>query len=445
MGRKGAEDVAVLGGGVAGMKAALDLAAMGRKVTLIEAGPSLGGKAVRGLSDDKFSKRDATLDNISTLMMDVEWNKSIKVMTLTTVKAVARDEKTKVYKLKVQTKARHVYDVCTACQKCVDPCPVTVPNEYSEGVGSRKAVFLPYFYSSPRLYVIDENTCLWYKDKSCRKCEEVCPVDAIKFDADQKDAEGEVAVDAVVVAMGASPIGLESFHQFGGGKLAGVLTVAQAQRLLDPSGPTGGEFRLTPGHPVAQLGVGAHHGAKAAGEAHRKAGERPKAVAFIQARGKGEAWAENGHVTLRWALDALKAVAADVPGVKITLFHDKEAGAGMKGQLIGIQKQLGAVTVDVEPTKVEAHGGKVTVTYAAADGEKKLEVDAAVIAPPVAAPESLKALAPQLGIKVDEFGFAVPEGRVQVAGPARGPMTLDDVFEDASHAVARLLTTLARA
>jgi heterodisulfide reductase subunit A-like polyferredoxin len=245
--------------------------------------------------------------------------------------------------------------------------------------------------------------------------------------------------------MGASPIGLESFHQFGASKLPGVLTVAQAQRLLDPSGPTAGEFRLTPGEAVAQLGVGAHHGAKASAGAHAKHGERPKSVAFIQAKGKGEAWAENGHVTLRWALDALKGVAADVPGVKITLFHDKEAGASMKGQLIGIQKQLGAVTVDVEPTKVDSRGGKVTVTYAAADGEKQAEFDAAVIAPPVAAPESLKALAPQLGIKVDEFGFAVPEGRVQVAGPARGPMTLDEVFDDASHAVARLLTTLARA
>lgn len=445
MGRKGAEDVAVLGGGVAGMKAALDLASMGRKVTLIEAGPSLGGKAVRGLSDDKFSKRDATLDNISTLMMDVEWNKSIKVMTMTSVKAVSRDEKTKVYKLKVMTKARHVFDVCTACQLCVDPCPVTTPNEYSEGVGSRKAVFLPYFYSSPRLYVIDEGTCLWYKDKSCRKCEEVCPVDAIKFDADQKDAEAEVAVDAVVVAMGASPIGLSMFPQFGFGKLPGVLTVAQAQRLLDPSGPTGGEFRLTPGKSVDQLGVGAHHSAKVTDAAHAKHGERPKAVAFIQVKGKGEAWKENGHVTLRWAIEALKAVAADAPGVKITLFHDKEAGLGVRGQLIGINKQLGVVIIDSEPTRVESHGGKVTVTYTAADGEKKLEVDAAVLSPPVAAPDSLKALAPQLGIKVDEFGFAVPEGRVQVAGPARGPMTLDEVFEDASHAVARLLTTLARA
>jgi heterodisulfide reductase subunit A2 len=445
VGRKGAEDVAVIGGGVAGMKAALDLAALGRKVTLIDAGPSLGGKAVRGLSDDKFSKRDATLDNISTLMMDVEWNKSIKVMTLTTVEGVARDEKAKTYKLKLHTKARHVFDVCTACQLCVDPCPVTVPDEYSEGVGSRKAVFLPYFYSSPRLYVIDENTCLWYKDKSCRKCEEICPVDAIKFDADQKDADAEVTVDAVVLAMGAAPLGLDEFAKFGAGAERGVITVAQAQRLLDPAGPTGGEFRLQAGEPGSALTVGQHHGVKASAAAHVKKGERPKAVAFIQAKGKGEAWAKNGPVTLRWAVEALKAVAADSPGVKLHLFHDKEAGATMKGQLIGIQKQLGAATYDVEPVKVEAHGAKVVVVYAAPDGEKRLEVDAAVISPPIAPPDALKALAPQLGIKLDEYGFAIPEGRVQVAGPAKGPMTLDEVFEDASGTVARLLTTLARA
>lgn len=444
MGRKGAEDVAVIGGGVAGMKAALDLAAMGRKVTLIEAAPSLGGKAVRGILDDKFSKRDATLDNISTLMMDVEWNKNIKVMTGTTVAGATKDEKTKTFQLKLQTKARHVYDVCTACQLCVDPCPVTVPNEYSEGVGSRKAVFLPYFYSSPRLYVIDEGSCLWFKDKSCRKCEEVCPVDAIRFGADQKDAEAQLPFDAVLVAMGASPLGLDGFPQFGGGKIPGVLSLAQAQRMLDPAGPTQGEFRLTPGENVSALTVGAHHGAGASAKAHARHGERPKSVAFIQAKGKGEAWAENGHVTLRWAIDALRAVAADSPGVKAHLFHDKEAGAGMKGQIIGIQRQLGVATYDLEPTKVESQAGKVTVTYTAPEGEKKLEVDAVVVATPIAPSEALKALAVQLGLKLDQFGYAVPEGRVQVAGPAKGPMTLDEVYEDASHTVARLLTTLAR-
>lgn len=421
MGRKGAEDVAVIGGGVAGMKASLDLAALGRKVTLIEAGPSLGGKAVRGLGDDKFSKRDATLDNISTLMMDVEWNKNIKVLPLTTVKAVARDEKTKTYKLKLFTKARHVYDVCTACNLCVDPCPVTTPNEYSEGVGNRKAVFLPNFYSSPRLYVIDEGTCLWYKDKSCRKCEEVCPVDAIRFDADQKDAESEVAVDAVVIASGAAPVGLDHFPQFGSGKAEGILSLAQAMRYLDPAGPTKGEFK--PG----------------------KAGARPQVMAFIQAKGKGEAWEDNGHVTLRWTLDTIRAAMADNPAAKAHLFHDKESGAGMKGQLIGINKQFGVATYDVEPSKVEHKGHKVVVHWTAADGPKTLEADFAVIATPISPPESLKALAPQLGIKLTEFGYAVPEGRVQVAGPARRPMTLDEVFEDASHAVARLMTTLARA
>jgi heterodisulfide reductase subunit A len=420
VGRKGAEDVAVIGGGVAGMKAALDLATLGRKVTLIETGPSLGGKAVRGLGDDKFSKRDATLDNISTLMMDVEWNKNIKVLPLTTVKGVSRDEKTKTFKLKLFTKARHVYDVCTACNLCVDPCPVTVPNEYSEGVGTRKAVFLPNFYSSPRLYVIDENTCLWFKDKSCRKCEEVCPVDAIRFDADQKDTETEVAVDAVLIASGATPVSIDQFPQFGGGKTEGVLSLAQAMRYLDPAGPTKGE--LIPAK-----------------------GARPQVIAFIQAKGKGEAWQDNGHVTLRWTLDTIKAAMADNPSAKAHLFHDKEAGAGMKGQLIGIQKQLGVATYDIEPSNVERRGSKVAVHWAAADGQKTLEADLAVIATPIAPPDSLKALAPQLGIKLTEFGYAVPEGRVQVAGPARRPMTLDEVFDDASHAVARLMTTLARA
>jgi len=420
VGRKGQEDVAVIGGGIAGMKAALQLAALGRKVTLIEAGPSLGGKAVRGLSDDKFSKRDATLDNISTVMMDVEWNKSIKTMTLTTVTGVERDEKTKGFKLKLLTKARHVYDVCTACQMCVDPCPVTVPNEYSEGVGTRKAVFLPNFYASPRLYVIDEKTCLWYQDKSCRRCEEVCPVDAIRFDADQKDTPGEVAVDAVVLALGASTVGLEAFPQYGAGRLAGVISNAQAMRYLDPAGPTAGKLVL-------------------------EGGRRPQTVAFVQARGKA-AWGEVGPVTLRWAAETIRAAAADNPAVKVHLFHDKEAGASMKGQLIGLNRQLGVEMHDQEVTRVEQKGeGKVSVKWASEGGEQTLEVDLAVVSTPTEPPAALKELAGQFGIKVDAAGYAVPEGRVQVAGPARRPMTLDEVFDDAMATAGQLVTAFARA
>ncbi len=421
MGRKGKEDVAVIGGGIAGMKAALQLAALGRKVTLIEAGPSLGGKAVRGLSDDKFSKRDATLDNISTVMMDVEWNKSIKTMTMTTVTGAERDEKTKGYKLKLLTKARHVYDVCTACQKCVDPCPVTVPNEYSEGIGTRKAVFLPNFYSSPRLYVIDENTCLWYKDKSCRRCEEVCPVDAIKFDEDQGDAESEVAMDAVVLALGAATVGLEAFPLYGGGKPEAVITNAQAMRYLDPAGPTAGRLNLE-------------------GE------KRPKTVAFVQAKGRGEAWGDVGPVTLRWTAETIRAAAADNPAVKVHLFHDKEAGASMKGQLIGLNRQLGVEIHDQEVTHVEQKGGgKVFVQWKSEGGEQTLEADLAVISTPIEPPSGLKDLAKMLGIEVDGAGYAVPEGRVQVTGPARRPMTLDQVFDDAMSTAGLVVSTFARA
>lgn len=421
MGRKGREDVAVIGGGIAGMKAALQLSSLGRKVTLIEAGPSLGGKAVRGLSDDKFSKRDATLDNISTVMMDVESDKSVTTMTLTTVTGAEKDEKTKGYKLKLLTKARHVSDVCTACQKCVDPCPVTVPNEYSEGVGTRKAVFLPNFYASPRLYVIDEKTCLWYKDQSCRKCEEVCPVDAIDFDNDQKDKESELAVDAVVVAIGSSLVGLDAFPQFGGGKAEAVITNAQAMRYLDPAGPTGGQLVL-------------------------EGNKRPQTVAFVQARGKGGAWADVGPVTLRWAAETIRAAAADNPSLKVHLFHDKEAGASMKGQLIGLNRQLGVEVHDQEVTRVEQKGeGKVFVKWASEGGEQTLEVDLAVVCTPIEPSGSLKEVARLLDIKLDAAGYAVPEGRVQVTGPARRPMTLDEVFDDAMATAGLLVTAFARA
>jgi len=448
LGRKGAEDVAVIGGGLAGMKAALDLARLGRKVTLIESSASLGGKASRDVKDYKFPKRDASLDYIDTIMMDVEWNKNIKTMPLTTVKGAARDEKTKTFKLKLLTKARHVFDVCTACQLCVDPCPVTTVNEYSDGVGTRKAVFIPNFYASPRLYVIDEGTCLWYKDKSCRKCEEVCPVDAIRFEADQKDAETDLAVDAVILAADARPMALDAFPLFGAGKHPNVITVEQANRFLDPGGPTGGELRLPESGFVKdtpQLLVGNYHGAGAHAHATEKVGKRPKSVAFVQTREKGGAWADNGRVTLRGALDVLKAAALDSPGIKILLIYDKDAAATMKGQIIGAAKQFGVQVVEGVPVGIESKDGTVKLTWQASDGQQTANVDLAVVITPLAIPDEARTLVGLLGMKLDEAGFAAPEGRLQSAGMARSPMTLEEAFEDASNAVGRLMLTLARA
>jgi heterodisulfide reductase subunit A-like polyferredoxin len=314
-------------------------------------------------------------------------------------------------------------------------------------VGTRKAVFLPNFYSSPRFYVIDENTCLWYKDKSCRACEEVCPVDAIRFDADQKDTETEVTVDAVVIATGARQRTLQDFKEFGGGKLPRVLSLQQANRLLDPGGPTLGELRIPPSGNVAdvkQLLVGNYHSLEARKGATTPLGERPSTVAFVQVRKDATAWAENGRVTLRWALDAIKAAALDNPALKVTLIHDKEAASTMKGQLIGLNKQLGVTLIEAEAVGARSDGKKAHVTYKAADGEKTLEADLVVVATPVSISEEVKALAAQLGLKLDEGGFLLPEGRVQVAGPARSPMEIEEVFDDASNAVGRLLVTLAR-
>jgi heterodisulfide reductase subunit A-like polyferredoxin len=98
----------------------------------------------------------------------------------------------------------------------------------------------------------------------------------------------------------------------------------------------------------------------------------------------------------------------------------------------------------MEPARVDEKGGKVNLHWKEGDADKSLEVDLLVVSTPLAPAPALKEVAGMLGVKLDEFGYAVPEGRVQVAGPARRPMTLDEVFDDASAATGMLITVLAR-
>jgi len=219
----------VIGGGVAGMRAALDLAERGFDVYLIEKSPTLGGNAARiGYLD--FKMRGADLAKY--LMDKVSKNPKIHVYTNSELKAL--EGSVGNFIAKIVKNPRFVTDACTACGECVKVCPVEVPNEYEFGLVNRKAIYLPYDYAYPRIYAIDQAACT-----KCGKCVEVCKPKAINLD--EKAEELEINVGAIVLAAGYKYYEPQE-GEFGYKKSKRVITLFQLQRLLAEDGPTRGEL-----------------------------------------------------------------------------------------------------------------------------------------------------------------------------------------------------------
>lgn len=226
----------VIGGGVAGISAAIDLAERGFEVHLIEKRPTIGGNAARiGYID--FNMRG--IDIIKYLINKISKYPKIKVYTNCDIKEFGGS--VGEFLVKIIKHPRYVTDACTACGECEKVCPIEVPNEYEFGLTNRKAIYLPYDYAYPRIYVIDKESCT-----RCGKCVEVCKPNAINLD--QKEEELEIDVGAVVLAVGYKyyepPEG-----ELGYKKTNRVITLFQLQRLLADDGPTGGELIIEGAQP----------------------------------------------------------------------------------------------------------------------------------------------------------------------------------------------------
>lgn len=222
----------VIGGGVAGIQSSLDLAEMGFNVYLVEKSPSIGGKMA--LLDKTFPTMDCSSCILTPKMVEVDRHPNIEVLTYSEVKEV--DGFIGSFKAKVERKARQVYEKdCTGCGLCVDACPVEVPNEYDNGLGVRKAIYVPFPQAVPLVYTIDEETCL-----GCGMCKAVCGPDAIDYD--QEPEELELEVGTVVVATGFDTFDATRKPEYGYGKHENVITGMEFERLVNASGPTGGKL-----------------------------------------------------------------------------------------------------------------------------------------------------------------------------------------------------------
>ena len=227
----------VIGGGVAGIQAALDLADTGYHVYLVEKEPSIGGMMAR--IDKTFPTMDCSICILAPKMSDVGHHPGIELMTNSEVGEVKGYIGS--FHVKVRKKPRYVTKDCSACGECVKVCPIIAPNEFDVGLASRHAIYTPFAQAVPATYIIDMNLCL-NKDGVvvCDKCMKACERQAVEYEMQSETVELEVGT--VVVATGADVFDPSTLPHYGYGKYPNVITSLEFERLINAGGPSGGHL-----------------------------------------------------------------------------------------------------------------------------------------------------------------------------------------------------------
>ncbi|MCJ7584260.1 MAG: CoB--CoM heterodisulfide reductase iron-sulfur subunit A family protein [Anaerolineales bacterium] len=247
-------DTLVVGGGIAGIQAALEIADAGYHVYMVEREPSIGGHMAQ--FDKTFPTLDCSACILTPKMVDVGNHPNITLLTWSEVQKV--DGYVGSFTVSIKKKARYVkIEDCTGCGICQEKCPKKVVDDVFEaGLGYRKAVYTPFPQAVPRYPVLDAPNCTFFQKGTCKACEKFCPTGAIDFN--QKDEVITVQVGNIILATGWDLFDARRVSNYGYGRLANVFTNMEFERLSNSAGPTGGNIVLRDGKTVPKT-VGIIH------------------------------------------------------------------------------------------------------------------------------------------------------------------------------------------
>lgn len=282
-------DALVVGGGIAGLQSAVDLADQGFKVAVVEREPSVGGKMIT------LSKVFPTLDCASCIttpkMAATAHHPNIQLFTYCDVQSIVKKGAGSV--ATVLQKPRFVDAVkCTGCRLCEYACPITVPNSFDRDLGAYRAIRVPFPTAVPQTAVLDPNNCLF-----CGKCETACPVDAIDFT--QKAQTFTISATAVILATGFKLTPIDAKKEYNGGKLANVVDGLMMERLIAPTGPYGRILR--PGD-----------------------GKEPSSIAYVQCAGSRDATLGVEYcsrVCCMYAIKQAMLISGALPLAEVTIYY----------------------------------------------------------------------------------------------------------------------------
>jgi heterodisulfide reductase subunit A len=423
----------VVGGGIAGIQAALDIADAGHPVALVERTPSLGGRMAQ--LDRTFPTLDCSACILTPKMVEAANHPLISVMAYSEVERV--EGFCGNYRVTVRRKARSVDEAkCTGCGLCYQKCPSRVASEFDLGLGERRAIYVPFAQAVPNCATIDRAACLYYQRGRCRICERVCEAGAIVFDQDDELVDLEVG--AIVAATGYDQFDTAAYGEYGGGRWPDIVSGLQLERLVSASGPTGGAI-VRPSD-----------------------GGEPRTVVFVacagsrdEAKGKGYC---SGACCMYIAKQAI-LVREKLPGSEVYVFYVdvRAAGKGYEEFYRRAATEHGVHYLRGRVSRIYPRGSKLHVVGEDTLLGKRVTVDADLVVMAAAMVPAAGAveLAQRLGVSYDKDGFlseAHPKLRpsetntagVYLAGCCQGPKDIPATVAQAGAAASKVISPLNR-
>jgi heterodisulfide reductase subunit A len=416
-------DVMVVGGGISGIQAALDLANTGFRVFLVDKSPAIGGKMSQ--LDKTFPTNDCSMCIESPKFIECSRHPNIEILTYTEVDSIKG--KAGDFKVTLIKKPRYIIEErCTGCTTCVEFCPVKVPDKYNQGLSLNKAIHIYFSQAVPLITYVDPETCLYLQDEKCTICMGVCKNEAI--DLNQKEEILQVEVGAIIMAPGYEVFDPRLRNDYGYGIMPNVVTGLDFERLLCSTGPFEGEI-LRPSDK-----------------------KHPHRIAWIQCVGSRQV-IEGGNsycsaVCCAYTQKQVILAKDHDADLDATIFHNDIRAFGKDFErfyqraekLSGVRFIRSYVSVGRQIP--ETHN--VTIRYAtAADGVKEEEFDLVVLSVGLTPPADAKDLSKKFGIALNSHGFCqtnplnpieTTRPGIFISGAFQGPLDIPESVTGASGA-----------
>lgn len=426
----------VIGGGIAGIQTALDIADAGFEVDIVEKKPTIGGKMTQ--IDKTFPTLDCAACILTPKMVDAAQNEKIRIYSYSEVEAVKGFVGN--FHVTIRRKARYVKeDVCTGCGLCTEKCPQKkVPNEFNLGLDNRRAIYIPFAQAVPKVATIDPDFCNMLKNGKCGVCAKVCTAGAIDYK--QQDEHIEREYGAIVVATGFDPISLGKFDEFAYSKSPDVVSSLEFERLMNAAGPTGGTL-LRPSD-------GAH----------------PKTIVFVQCVGSRCDGGEKGKpycskICCMYTAKHAMLCREKYPDTDVYVFYIdvRTPGKNFDEFYRRAVEEYGVHYIKGMVGKVVPEGGKLKVQASDLLGNRQLHIDAdmVVLAAAIEPDKSARPLATMLTASMDTNDFFTeahpklrpvesPTAGVFLSGACQGPKDIPETVAQAGAAASKVIGLLCK-